>query len=103
MDALIAFRKQVNATSGLKTTITDFLIKACAKACSDVPATNSQFHGEILRKFKNVDISVAVDIGDGLITPIIKQSDTRTLSHISKDLKELVVKAKEGRLLPNEY
>jgi pyruvate dehydrogenase E2 component (dihydrolipoamide acetyltransferase) len=50
-----------------------------------------------------VDISVAVDIGDGLITPIVKGSDSQSLSSISENLKDLVVRAKEGKLLPDEY
>ncbi len=98
MDKLLALRKQLNESSDQKLTITDFIIKAVAKACKEVPETNSQFQTDKLFQFNDVDVSVAVDIGNGLITPIVTKSDSKTIGNVSADLKDLVKRAKDGQL-----
>ena len=72
-------------------------------ACIDIPEVNSQWMGKFIRKFKNADISVAVDTGSGLITPIVKAANLKGLNQISTNIKELVEKAKKNALKPDEF
>ena len=105
IDALVALRKELNAREGAdyKLSVNDFLIKALALALRKVPAANRSWGGDKLYQYKDVDISVAVAIQDGLITPIIRQADQKGLSTISKEMRELGVRAREGKLKPEEY
>jgi pyruvate dehydrogenase E2 component (dihydrolipoamide acetyltransferase) len=86
-----------------KLSITDVLIKACALSCNKVPAVNSQWHGDHVKKFNRVDVSVAVATPTGLMTPIIFNADLKGLKEISNSLKDLAKKAKDGKLVPEEY
>ncbi|XP_068617560.1 dihydrolipoyllysine-residue acetyltransferase component of pyruvate dehydrogenase complex, mitochondrial isoform X2 [Battus philenor] len=88
---------------GLKVSVNDFIIKAVASACRRVPTANSHWMESFIRQFSNVDVSVAVATPTGLITPIVFNADSRGLIDISKDVKELAQKAKEGKLQPQEY
>lgn len=83
----------------MKVSINDFIVKAVSKANLDVPQTNSQIVGNKIREFKNVDISIAVQIDSGLITPIIFNANQKSIGQISKETKELVEKAKNGKLM----
>lgn len=71
VDTLLQARKNINDTLGLKVSVNDIVIKACAKALIDVPQVNSQWSEEKIRTFQNADISVAVATDGGLITPIV--------------------------------
>uniref|UniRef100_A0A0N5BYC3 Acetyltransferase component of pyruvate dehydrogenase complex n=1 Tax=Strongyloides papillosus TaxID=174720 RepID=A0A0N5BYC3_STREA len=86
-----------------KLSINDFIIKATAKACKDVPEANSFFMDTFIRQNQNVDISVAVSTDAGLITPIVRNADIKGISRISAEVSELAKKAREGKLQPNEY
>eukprot|EP00668_Euglena_longa_P040616 GGOE01053478.1.p1 GENE.GGOE01053478.1~~GGOE01053478.1.p1 ORF type:complete len:288 (+),score=40.45 GGOE01053478.1:459-1322(+) len=88
---------------GFKITVNDFLVKACALACKKVPATNSQWHGDKIRRFHSVDISVAVATPTGLITPVVYNADLKGLKEISNDIKTLAALAREGKLTPEQY
>lgn len=103
MGPLLAFKKEIQAQTDLKFSVSDFIVKAVSLACMDVPEANSQWHGETIRQFNDCDVSFAVATEEGLITPIIKQANRRTLSDISKNGRELINKAKEKKLKPDEY
>ncbi len=108
LEALSKMREELNAkaeTMGLnyKLTINDFVIKAVAIAMRRVPGINVSWMGDAMRIYNNVDISVAVSTPGGLITPIIKNADRRRLPDISRSVKTLAAKAREGKLMPEEY
>lgn len=106
LDALLKLRSQLNATleaQGVKLSVNDLLIKALAKSLLVVPVCNVQFAGDTLLKFSRADISVAVSIDGGLITPIIKDAGSKTVSSISTEMKDLAGRAREGKLSPEEY
>ena len=106
LDALLKLRSELNKgleTRGIKLSVNDLLIKALAVALIEVPSANVSFAGDQLIKYSRADISVAVAIPDGLITPIIVGADTKSLSVISKEMLDLAGRAKEGKLQPDEY
>lgn len=104
LDNLMAARKQLNAMSDeYKISVNDFIIKACAAALIKVPAANVQFMGDTMRQFKRADISVAVAIEGGLITPVIRGADMKGLRQISDETKDLAKRAHEGKLALEEY
>lgn len=106
LDALLKLRGELNASlesRGVKLSVNDMLIKALAVALERVPACNVSFGGDVMRQYKRADISVAVSIPGGLITPIITDAGGKSMSKISTEMSELAAKAKEGKLQPNEY
>jgi len=106
LDALLKLRGELNAAlegEGIKLSVNDLLIKALAKALLRVPVCNVQFAGDELIKFKRADISVAVSIPGGLITPIVTDAGSKSISQISTEMKDLAARAREGKLAPNEY
>ncbi|KAL0871293.1 hypothetical protein ABMA27_005043 [Loxostege sticticalis] len=108
VEKTLAMRKLVNDRlakdkSDVKVSVNDFIVKAVAAACKRVPTVNSHWMESYIRQFSNVDVSVAVATPTGLITPIVFNADSRGIIDISKTVKELALKAKEGRLQPQEY
>ncbi|KAI8439539.1 hypothetical protein MSG28_013286 [Choristoneura fumiferana] len=108
VEKTLAMREKINArlakeSPGVKVSVNDFIIKAVAAACKRVPTVNSHWMETSIRQFSNVDVSVAVATPTGLITPIIFNSDSRGVIDISKTMKELAQKAKDGKLQPQEY
>ncbi len=103
MGAVNAVRAQLNGAPGYKISVNDLVVKATAFALRQFPAVNSAFHGDFIREHSNIDICVAVAIPDGLITPIVKDADKKGLGAISREVKELVGKAKAGKLAPEEF
>jgi pyruvate dehydrogenase E2 component (dihydrolipoamide acetyltransferase) len=106
LDALLKLRGELNAgleKRGVKLSVNDMLIKALALALVEVPECNVSFAGDQLIKYNRADISVAVSIPNGLITPIIVGADGKAISAISKEMTDLAGRAKEGKLQPNEY
>jgi pyruvate dehydrogenase E2 component (dihydrolipoamide acetyltransferase) len=106
LDPLLKLRSQLNAAlepDGVKLSVNDFLIKALARALMRVPQCNVSFHGDTLRRYSRADVSVAVAAPSGLITPVITEADTKSLSVISTEMKALAAKAREGKLMPHEY
>ncbi len=106
LDRLLAMRKEMNAaleSKGIKLSVNDMLIKALGKALIDVPECNVSFAGNELIKYGRADISVAVSIPGGLITPIVQDADGRSMSEIAVSMNDLGARAKEGKLLPTEY
>ncbi|MCT2401714.1 pyruvate dehydrogenase complex dihydrolipoamide acetyltransferase [Novosphingobium mangrovi (ex Huang et al. 2023)] len=106
LDALLKLRGELNAglaKSGIKLSVNDLLIKAMALALVEVPDANVQFGGDELHRFSRADISMAVAIDGGLITPVIKGADTLSVSGIAKAAKVLAQKARDGKLVPEDY
>jgi pyruvate dehydrogenase E2 component (dihydrolipoamide acetyltransferase) len=106
LDTLLRLRKQINAANpAVNISVNDFVIKACASALVKSPAINVQYDeaSQTIRSFKDADISVAVAIDDGLITPIVKTANSKTLSEISTDMRTLATKAKAATLKPEEF
>ncbi len=107
MDALLGVREQINSSFGddktKRLSVNDFIILACAKALKAVPAANASWTDSAIMMYNNVDISVAVAIDGGLITPIIKNADQKDIIKISSEMKDLAKRAKENALLPEEF
>ena len=104
LDALLAMRKKLNARSDdYRISVNDFVIKALALALRKVPEANAAWGGDTLRMFKSADISVAVAIDGGLITPIVRNADAKGLVEISDEMKNLAARARDGKLMPEEY
>lgn len=106
LDRLLALRKEINGdVPGVKISVNDMLVKACAMALIAVPDVNIQFDEatQSIRRFANADIAVAVALPDGLITPIVRSANSRSISDISNDIHSLVTKAKAGTLKPEEF
>ncbi len=106
LDALLAFRSQINKqleARGVKLSVNDFIIKAVANALQQVPDCNAVWAGDRVLKLKPSDVAVAVAIEGGLFTPVLKDADTKTLSALSTEMKDLAARARERKLAPQEY
>ncbi len=106
LDALLKLRGDLNKgleSRGVKLSVNDMLIKALAAALIEVPECNVSISGDQLLKYSRADISVAVSIPNGLITPIIGGADSKSLSAISREISELAGLAREGKLQPHQY
>lgn len=96
-------REELNKQSQTKISINDIVIKAASLACTKIPETNSSWMGSTIRKHKNVDMSVAVQTDNGLITPIVFNSNLKGFGEIASDVKALAEKAKANKLQPKEF
>lgn len=105
IDQLLTLREQINqrANGAFKISVNDFVIKACAVALRNHQKANASWTEEGIIVYNNVDVSVAVAIEDGLITPIIQNADQKTLSQISNEMKDLAARAKKNGLRPEEF
>ncbi len=106
LDPLLKLRGELNKSleaRGVKLSVNDLLIKALAVALVEVPDCNVSFAGDTLTRYQRSDISVAVAIPGGLITPIIKGADTKSIATIATEAKDLAQRAKDGKLQPAEY
>jgi len=106
LDALLKLRGELNAglaSRNIKLSVNDLLIKALAAALIEVPECNVAFAGDQLLKYSRADISVAVSIPAGLITPIIVDAASKSVSAISTEMKDLAARARDGKLQPQEY
>jgi pyruvate dehydrogenase E2 component (dihydrolipoamide acetyltransferase) len=105
IDALLDLRKKLNASAGEggKVSVNDFVIRASALALRKIPDANVSWSDDAILAYQDVDISVAVATPNGLITPIIKQADTKSLRQIAAEMKDLAVRARDGKLKPQEY
>ena len=109
MDALLALRTRLNAASpaegpsSFKLSVNDMLIKACAETLVRVPKVNASYTDEAILEYEDVDISIAVSIPDGLITPIVRSAEKKSLRQISNEARGLIGRAREGRLKPEEF
>ncbi|MEL6688422.1 MAG: pyruvate dehydrogenase complex dihydrolipoamide acetyltransferase [Pseudomonadota bacterium] len=105
IDALLAMRKELNgqAPEGIKISVNDMLIRACALSLKAVPETNASYTEDGIAYHNNADIAVAVASDRGLITPIVRQAENKGLSVISDEMKDLAGRARDGKLKPQEY
>ena len=104
---LMALRKQVNAqaeqTHGNKFTFNDFVVKAMINACAKVPEVNASFNGDSVVQFANVGVSIAIAVEDGLVTPVVKDAQKKSLLAISEEIKGMAVRARDKKLAPSEF
>ena len=106
LDALMTFREQLNKgleSRGVKLSVNDFIIKACALALQAVPDANAVWAGDRILKLKPSDVAVAVAVEGGLFTPVLRDADKKTLSQLSAEMKDLAARAKTKKLAPHEY
>jgi pyruvate dehydrogenase E2 component (dihydrolipoamide acetyltransferase) len=105
IDQLLASRAQLNGRPNHeKLSVNDFVILAVARSLRDHPQVNSSWLGDnLVRRYNTVDVSVAVALDDGLITPVIRNADEKSIDAISAEMKSLADKAKRGKLVPEEY
>ena len=110
MDNLLAARERINNAApkagdkpAYKVSVNDLVVKAVAMGLREVPAANASWTDSAIRQYNNVDVSVAVAMEGGLITPIVKNADQKPLSVVSNELKDLIARARSGKLQPEEY
>ncbi len=103
MDNVNAARKTLNADGTVKISVNDFIVKAVAAALRKNPKVNSSWLGDKIRYNHHIHVGIAVAIDDGLIVPVVKFADNKSLSHISSEVKQLADKAKNKKLQPNEF
>ena len=103
MDNVNAARKTINAAGDVKISVNDFIVKAVAASLRKNPKANSSWLGDKIRYNHHIHIGVAVAIEDGLIVPVVKFADNKSLSHISAEVKQLADKAKNKKLQPTEF
>jgi pyruvate dehydrogenase E2 component (dihydrolipoamide acetyltransferase) len=106
LDALLKVRAELNKgleSRNIKLSVNDLMIKALAQALIEVPECNVSFAGDTLFKYSRADISVAVSIPGGLITPIVANADGKSVSAIATEIHDLAARAKDGKLQPQEY
>jgi pyruvate dehydrogenase E2 component (dihydrolipoamide acetyltransferase) len=106
LDSLLAFRAELNAKlekRGVKLSVNDFIIKACAIALQQVPKANAVWAGDRVLELKPSDVAVAVAIEGGLFTPVLKDAEMKSLSALSAEMKDLAARARDRKLAPHEY
>jgi pyruvate dehydrogenase E2 component (dihydrolipoamide acetyltransferase) len=111
VDRLMALREEANAAApkdkefnpAFKLSVNDFVVRALALALQRVPAANAIWAGDRILRFKHSDIGVAVALEGGLITPVIRGAETKSLSSISAEVKDLSTRARNKKLQPSEY
>lgn len=106
-EPLMDFRAQLNSTAektgGNKYTFNDFVLKSVIRSAGAVPAINAAWDGDAIVKYKSVGLSVAIAVEDGLVTPVIKQAEKKTLLEISEAVKDMAARAKNKKLTPDEF
>ncbi len=104
---IMALRGEINAgtekSGGNKYTVNDFILKAVAAAAAQVPAVNASFDGDSIVQFASVNLSVAVAVDDGLVTPVLRNADKKSLLEISTAVKDFAARAKGKKLSPDEF
>jgi len=106
LDALMAFRATLNKqldARGVKLSVNDFIIKACAMALQAVPGCNAVWAGDRMFRLKPSDVAVAVAVEGGLFTPVLKDAHLKSLSALSAEMKDLAARARTKKLAPSEY
>ncbi|PCJ94727.1 MAG: pyruvate dehydrogenase complex dihydrolipoamide acetyltransferase, partial [Hyphomicrobiales bacterium] len=107
LDALLKFRSELNqaleAVGSKRISINDMLVRACALSLAAVPEANASWADDCIIRYADANISVAVAIEGGLITPVVKMAQSKSMQTISSEITDLATRAKSGKLLPNEY
>ena len=106
IDAMLDLRKQINAQMaprGIKLSVNDFVIKACAQALQHHPAANAVWAGDRILQLTPSDVAVAVSVEGGLFTPVLRDAETKPLSALSTEMKDLAARARDRKLTPQDY
>ncbi|MEZ7837703.1 MAG: dihydrolipoamide acetyltransferase family protein [Flavobacteriales bacterium] len=103
MDNAISARKAINALPDTKVSFNDLIVKACAMALREHPTVNSSWRADVIRRNQHVNIGVAIAVEDGLLVPVVRYTDTKSLSDISTEVKEFAQKAKDKKLQPADW
>jgi pyruvate dehydrogenase E2 component (dihydrolipoyllysine-residue acetyltransferase) len=103
MDAAVALREQILKAESVKVSYNDLVLKACAKALTRFPMVNASWLGDRIATHGEVSIGVAVSIPDGLITPVVRNADSKSIVDISHEVKDLAARARAKKLQPDEY
>ena len=103
MDNAIAARKAINALPDTKVSFNDIVVKACAMALREHPTVNSSWREDVIRRNQHVNIGIAVAVDDGLLVPVVRFTDTKSLTGISGEVKEYAQKAKDKKLQPADW
>lgn len=104
MDAIAKLRKDLqNSSFALKLSFNDFVVRATALALRDVPELNASWMDKHIRTFYDIHVAVAVSIPGGLVTPVVRHTDAKGLQSISKEIKDLAIAARDGKLKPSDY
>lgn len=102
IDALLSIRETMKAETARAPSINDFLVRACALALKHSPDVNIQVHGDEIHHFSSVDIAVAIATTKGLVTPVVRAADTKSVAEISVELRDLAARARDGKLRAEE-
>lgn len=103
LDDLLNLRSRLNAKAASKVSVNDFVVRAVALALKKVPAANGSYDDSGLIYYEHADVSVAVATPNGLITPIVKQAESKGLAQIAAETKDLAARARDGKLKPEEF
>jgi pyruvate dehydrogenase E2 component (dihydrolipoamide acetyltransferase) len=103
MDAAVALREQLQRGEDVKVTYNDLVVKACAKALTRFPMVNASWGGDKIVTHADVQVGVAVTIPDGLITPVVRNADRKSVVEISREVKDLATRARDRKLRPEEF
>jgi pyruvate dehydrogenase E2 component (dihydrolipoamide acetyltransferase) len=103
MDEMMKAREAINAVASVKISFNDIIVKAAAQALREHPGVNATWRGDTIRYYKHIHIGVAVAVSEGLLVPVIRFADTKTLSQISQQTKDFTQKAKDKKLQPADW
>ncbi|MDI9638570.1 2-oxo acid dehydrogenase subunit E2 [Geitlerinema splendidum] len=105
IDALLKAREQINARADgvYKLSVNDFIIKACGLTLKKIPEANASWINDQIYQYVSADVAVAVSIEGGLITPVVRHAEVKGVAEISKEMKDLAARAREGKLKPEEF
>ena len=104
LDALLKLRSDINARlEDAKISVNDFIVRATALALMKVPASNASWHDTHIRQYQGADVSVAVALESGLVTPVVRSAHLKSLKEISAEVKSLAERARAGKLMPEDY
>lgn len=104
LDRLLALRQEINRSLGdTRISVNDFIVKAVAAAITQVPAVNASWTDAAVRRYRKIDVSIAVATPAGLITPVVRDAGAKSLRAVSGEIRDLAERARKSRLLPHEY
>jgi pyruvate dehydrogenase E2 component (dihydrolipoamide acetyltransferase) len=103
MDAAVALREELQEAEDVKVSYNDLVVKACARALTRFPVVNSSWTGEAIQTHAEVHVGIAVSLPDGLITPVVRDADRKSVVEISHEIKDLAARARERKLKPEEF
>jgi pyruvate dehydrogenase E2 component (dihydrolipoamide acetyltransferase) len=103
MDAAVALREEIQRAEDVKVSYNDFVVKACAKALTRFPVVNASWTGDAIQTHADVHVGIAVSLPDGLITPVVRHADRKSVTEIAREIKDLAARARDRKLKPEEF